>query len=75
MSAVKASKKKKKDPVEDVLPPGSLADPQEVAQMAEDAISCIRMYPFVKMSYCARTFDETEIYNEDIVKVWSNTAF
>lgn len=62
-------KSKAKDPMADILPPGSLANPQEVAQMAEDAEACIRMYPFVRMSWCARTFDETEIYNEDIVKV------
>ena len=62
-------KPKKKDPLEDILPPRSLANPQEVAQMAEDAEACIRMYPFIKMAWCARTFDETEIYNDDIVKV------
>jgi len=37
--------------------------------MAEDANSCIRMYPFVKMKWCARTYDEDEVYNTDIVKV------
>jgi len=58
-----------KNPLEDILPPGSLADPEEVAQMAEDAKACIRMYPFIKISWCARTFDEVEIYNDDIVKV------
>ena len=65
----KNNSKKKPDPMADILPPGSLADPQEVAQMAVDAVACIRMYPFVKMSWCARTFDEKEIYNDDIVKV------
>ena len=52
-----------------MLPPGSLADACEVAAMAADALACIRMYPFVRMSWCARTFDEAEILNQDIVKV------
>eukprot|EP01084_Bolivina_argentea_P216326 367552_1 len=57
------------DGADDLLPPGTLADPQEVQMMASDALACIRMYPFVRMSYCARTYDEKEIFNEDIVKV------
>merc|ERR1712176_702159 len=43
--------------------------PSEVLEMTQDATACIRMYPFVKMLWCARTYDEDEIYNEDIVKV------
>eukprot|EP00486_Rosalina_sp_Unknown_P015480 CAMPEP_0201595974 /NCGR_PEP_ID=MMETSP0190_2-20130828/192805_1 /ASSEMBLY_ACC=CAM_ASM_000263 /TAXON_ID=37353 /ORGANISM="Rosalina sp." /LENGTH=607 /DNA_ID=CAMNT_0048056153 /DNA_START=2205 /DNA_END=4025 /DNA_ORIENTATION=- len=56
--------------LDDILPPGSSSvDPEDVASMAEDALSCIRMYPFVKMEWCARTYEEKEIFNEDIVKV------
>eukprot|EP00484_Ammonia_sp_Unknown_P000864 CAMPEP_0197021852 /NCGR_PEP_ID=MMETSP1384-20130603/2738_1 /TAXON_ID=29189 /ORGANISM="Ammonia sp." /LENGTH=988 /DNA_ID=CAMNT_0042449767 /DNA_START=51 /DNA_END=3017 /DNA_ORIENTATION=+ len=54
----------------DDIPPGSIScDPSEIAAMAHDALACIRMYPFVKMEWCARTYEETEIFNEDIVKV------
>jgi len=53
----------------DEIPPGTLCDPSEVAKMADDALACIRMYPFVKMSWCARTYEEKEVFNEDVVKV------
>eukprot|EP01083_Nonionella_stella_P080084 219879_1 len=35
----------------------------------ENAVACIRMYPCVKMTYCARTYGETQVFNDDIVTV------
>ena len=50
-------------------PPGKTTTESEASAMADDAMSCIRMYPFVKMEWCARTYEEKEIFQDDIVKV------
>ena len=53
----------------ELLPPGGTITDDEVNQMVKDAECMIRMYPTVKMSYCARTYEEKEVYRDDIVKV------
>eukprot|EP01084_Bolivina_argentea_P282792 484158_1 len=48
---------------------GNMVDDQDINEMVNDVSSCIRMYPFVEMKYCARTYGEKKIYNNDIVTV------
>eukprot|EP01084_Bolivina_argentea_P276678 472142_1 len=62
-------KNQKREEIDDILSLGKLASDLEVQSIAHDAFACIRMYPFVKMSWCARTDGETEVFNDDIVKV------
>jgi len=42
---------------------------KEIEQMVEQAEAMIRMYPFVSMKYCARTYDEKDVCIGDIVKL------
>jgi hypothetical protein len=47
-------------------------DKQDIEEHTRNAIAMVRMFPFITMQWCARTYDEKEIFRGDVVTVSVN---